>query len=108
MIDLKFLKQNISIPLKLIMTSHKPAPVDISFMPGGLKLNEDETHWYFKNQRSTYEMVSYIMPDNESTKKVNDIVKNDPEKYGTYAGLNDWSPYFTDQQLINFHALCHQ
>ena len=90
------------------MTSQKTAPIDLSFMPGSLKLNEDGTHWYFINQRSTYDTVSYIMSDHESTKKVYDIVKNNPEKYGTYAGLNDWSPYFTDQQLINFHTLCHQ
>ena len=90
------------------MNSQKTAPVDLSFMPGGLKLNDSGTHWYFMNQRSTYELVSYIMSDCKSRKKVYDIVKKNPVKYGTYAGLKHWSPYFTDQQLIDFHALCHQ
>ena len=34
------------------------------------------------------------------------IVKKNPNKYGTYAGLNDWSPKFTNDQLAAFNNLC--
>ena len=85
-------------------TSIQP-PIDISFLPGGLKLNDSGTHWYFGNQRSTYEVITSMKKDDEWVETTYDIVKNDPGKYGTYAGNNDWSPYYTNQQLINLYNL---
>ena len=33
------------------------------------------------------------------------IVKDDEKTYGTFAGLNNWSHRFTDNQLDAFNAL---
>ena len=91
------------------MKNTENLPIDLSFFPGSLKLNDSKTHWYFGNQRSTYELITYCMKnhDNQTIMNIYNTVKNNPHSYGTYAGLNNWSPIFTDKQLIQFYHLCH-
>lgn len=75
-----------------------------------LRKKEDRTFWYCPNQRSTYELVSYLAWATSSSDTWLDTVyqtaKADPTSYGTYAGLNNWSPTYTDEQLLAFTALC--
>lgn len=75
-------------------------------LPPSLRCNDDGA-WYFGNQRSTYETLCYLQSkhglSNEWLVASYDKVKADPATYGTYAGLNDWSPVFTSEQLM---ALC--
>ena len=78
-------------------------------------LKEKNGKWYFGNQVSTYELIirqsrkqtklDKAGKDRWVTEKYN-IVKQNPNKYGTYAGLNDWSPTFTNAQLAAFNDLC--
>ena len=69
----------------------------------------DAQHWYFGNQVSTYELVSYVGQNqhlkSETISQIYNTVKNNPQQFGSYAGLNAWSPQFTDNQLNNFIAL---
>ena len=78
-------------------------------------LKEKNGTWKFGNQISTYELIirqsrkhtnlDKASKDRWVTEKYN-IVKQNPNKYGTYAGLNDWSPTFTNAQLAAFNDLC--
>ena len=78
-------------------------------------LKEKNGTWKFGNQISTYELIirqsrkqtklDKAGKDRWVTEKYN-IVKQNPNKYGTYAGLNDWSPTFTNAQLAAFNDLC--
>ena len=71
--------------------------------------------WYFGNQISTYELCGHIQrhigKDNTWMNNLYDTLKTDSVnkvlRYGTYAGLNDWSPTFTDEQLEKFISLVH-
>jgi hypothetical protein len=40
-----------------------------------------------------------------NTKNIYNKVKSNPTQYGSYAGLNSWSPTFTDAQLSAFQSL---
>ena len=69
--------------------------------------------WYFGNQISTYELCGHIQrhlgKDDAWMNNLYDTLKTDSVnkvlRYGTYAGLNDWSPTFTDEQLEKFISL---
>ena len=92
------------------------------YMPG-LYYKRPNDLWRNGNQQSSYELCGYIrryfqneMKDNEMknvtekednkwTQYINDILKNNPEEYGTYAGLDNWCHHFTDAQLSNFYDL---
>ena len=40
--------------------------------------------------------------------EIDNILKQNPSKYGTYADNNAWSPRFTDDQLKEFIALVNE
>lgn len=77
----------------------------------GYKLAEDGT-LYRPNQQSTWELLANAKRDLNKTNgwmyKINDILKQNPSQYGTYADNNAWSPIFTDDQLKEFIALMNQ
>lgn len=85
-----------------------------SLAPGCLLRWDSRGYWYSGNQVSTYEIVSRLghqdtsIPKATREKNITTIyqaAKSDPERYGTYAGLNNWSPTFTDAQLKAFQEL---
>lgn len=43
--------------------------------------------------------------DDKWIKHIDDTLKNDQEKYGMYAGNDNWCHHFTDEQLRNFYDL---
>lgn len=95
-------------------TLNKTRPTTDVLYPGCILKWDDRGHWYSGNQVSTYEIVSRLGNQNTSIPKktredqvstIYQTVKSDPEKYGSYAGLNDWSPRFTDAQLEAFVGL---
>ena len=69
--------------------------------------------WYFGNQKSTYELCGHVQrhlgKDDVWMNNLYDTMKTDSVnkvlRYGTCAGLNDWSPTFTDEQLEKFISL---
>jgi len=69
-------------------------------------------NWYAGNQISTYELIGRLSRecgcDNRDKwlMKIYGIVQKNPELYGSYAGLNNWSPVYTDTQLKAFSTLC--
>ena len=80
--------------------------------------NNKKGFWGNGNQQSTYELCIYIRrqltnnnksysndEDDQWVTNLYNTVKKDPNTYGTYAGLNSWSHYFTDKQLNNFYTL---
>ena len=77
----------------------------------GYKLAEDGT-LYRPNQQSTWELLANAKRDlnktNEWMYKINDILKQNPSQYGTYADNNAWSPRFTDDQLKAFISLVNE
>ena len=70
--------------------------------PGCLLRQGKDVEWYFANQISTYELIIKLCRQCEMEDRLNLIyqkVKNNPDKYGRYAGLDNWSPVFTEDQL---------
>jgi hypothetical protein len=87
-----------------------------SYMPQ--LYNNQKGNWVNGNQQSTYELCIHIRrqltnntksyssdADDRWVTNLYNTVKNDPNTYGTYAGLDNWSHYFTDTQLENFYTL---
>ena len=79
----------------------------------GLK-KDTNNRWYFGNQVSTYELSLCVLrghlkdPDyTQGALEIHDTVKKNSKVYGTYAGLNDWSPTVSDDQLDAFITLCN-
>lgn len=75
---------------------------------------DDNNRWYFGNQVSTYELSLRMLRGHltephytRSALEVHNTVEGNPQVYGTYAGLNNWSPIFTDAQLDAFISLCN-
>jgi len=82
--------------------------------PGCILKQDSRGYWYSGNQVSTYEIVTRLChQDTSISKKTRDgwvttlygRVKSDPVRYGSYAGLNNWSPTFTETQLDSFLEL---
>ena len=77
----------------------------------GYKLAEDGT-LYRPNQQSTCELLANAKRDLNKTYErmfeIDNILKQNPSKYGTYADNNAWSPRFTDDQLKEFIALVNE
>ena len=69
-------------------------------------------NWYAVNQISSYELIIRLShecaPDDRDqwVVQIHDIVQKNPQVYGSYAGLNNWSPVYTDTQLQAFSTLC--
>jgi hypothetical protein len=69
--------------------------------------------WRFGNPTSTYELCGHIQRKlgkaDAWKNNLYDTLKTDSDskvfRYGTYAGLNDWSPTFTHGQLEEFISL---
>ena len=68
--------------------------------------------WKYVDQQSTWELLEKAKRDLNKTYErmfeIDDILKQNPSKYGTYADNNAWSPKFTDDQLKEFIALVNQ
>ena len=82
-----------------------------SLYPGCILKQDVNGYWYSGNQVSTYEVVTKLCnKDCSISRETRDgwvdtlykTVNADPKKYGTYAGLDNWSPVFTDAQLTAF------
>ena len=77
----------------------------------GYKLTKDGD-LYRPNQQSTWELLEnakrVLNKTDEWMFKINNILKQNPSQYGTYADNNAWSPIFTDEQLKEFIALMNQ
>jgi hypothetical protein len=85
--------------------------------PGCLLKLDSSGYWYSGNQVSTYEIVTRLCHQDTSINKqtreewVHTMyrrVKSDPVRYGSYAGLNNWSPTFTETQLDAFLELIEE
>ena len=96
------------------MPSPRTIQKNDSLYPGCMLKWDTRGHWYSGNQVSTYEIVSRLCHQDtsipkatreENVENVYQKVKSDPEQYGSYAGLNDWSPTFTNAQLAAFREL---
>ena len=76
-----------------------------------LKQSETGT-WYAGNQISSYELLVRLSRDCAPTnqdqwvKQLDQIIRTQTDKYGSYAELNQWSPEFTEAQLRAFASLC--
>ena len=94
--------------LKRTSTDSKAMDINTakSMLPPTLQCNDDGL-WSFGNPRSTYETLNYLKNKYGLTMdwlRTSDAkVQANEGVYGTYAGLNDWSPVFTSKQLV---ALC--
>jgi hypothetical protein len=81
------------------------------YFPKSFKKVNDK--WHAGNQISTYELCGHIKRElNKNDNWMNNLyntLKDDSVNkvftYGTYAGLNNWSPTFTDKQLEEFISL---
>ena len=87
------------------------------YMPG-LYYKRSNGFWRNGNQQSTYELCIYVRRqltnntsylttpgDSKWCLRINNIMKEDPDKYGTYARNHNWCHHFTDIELQNFYDL---
>jgi hypothetical protein len=76
------------------------------YIPKLFKKGQNSTTWYNGNQQSTYELCAYVQrhlnKDGAWLDVLYTTVKNNSDKFGVYAGLNNWSHQFTDSQLTDF------
>lgn len=76
------------------------------YIPGLFKKEQNSTIWYNGNQQSSYELCGYVQrhfgKDDAWLDVLYTTIKNNSDKYGVYAGLDNWSHQFTDSQLTNF------
>lgn len=93
-----------------------------SYMPA-LYYKRPNDLWRNGNQQSSYELCCYIRrhfknemkyteiknasrkDDDKWIKHIDNTLKNNQEKYGMYAGNDNWCHHFTDEQLGNFYDL---
>ena len=82
-------------------------------------IKKDDGLWKQGNPLSSFEFICKVSrhlygkdnSNNERDKfqfKMDNIIKQNEKKYGKYIGLDDWSVYFTDDQLHNYINLCLQ
>lgn len=99
--------------INYMLLTRKKTKISVTpdYMPQLFLKNNTSNTWYNRNQQSTYELCCYIRrklnKTGEWSDKLYDTVKNDQMKYGTYAGLDNWSHIFTDSQFVHFKNLVH-